>query len=76
MAQNRQTIGNCPKCRGNQFTCSYNHFQSEDLTIDSWEHKCLDCGFRETEAFRSDAEEPIPDDLDVKVCPYCGRHPG
>ncbi len=75
MPHDRQMIGNCPKCNGGNFACSYNHFEDDDLTIDSWEHKCPDCGFRETKAFRSDAEESIPDDLDVTVCPYCGRRP-
>ena len=73
MAPNRQTIGNCPKCAGERLTCGYNHFEKGELTIDSWEHRCADCGFRETQAFRSDAEEGIPEDVNVEVCPYCGR---
>ena len=42
--------------------CSYNHFQSDELRIDSWEHKCPDCGHRETQAFRSD-DEDLADDI-------------
>ncbi len=75
MSRDRQTIGGCPKCGGSHLACGYNHFEDGDLTIDSWEHKCPDCGFRETKAFRTDEEESIPDGLDTAVCPYCGRRP-
>lgn len=53
-------------------TCKYNHFESEDLTINAWEIKCLDCGWRDTVGFRSDEEEEdVPEDLDPKQCPFC-----
>ena len=32
--------------------CKYNHFEADDLVIDSWELKCLDCGHRETIGYR------------------------
>ena len=73
MTRDRQIIGDCPKCGTEHLACSYNHFEQGDLTIDSWEHKCPDCGFRDTRAFRSDDEEPIPDGVEPTVCPYCGR---
>ena len=60
MPRERVTIGTCPKCGADGLTCSYNHFANDELTIDSWEHKCGDCGFRDTTAFRSDDE---PGDL-------------
>jgi hypothetical protein len=53
--------------------CTYNHFESKELTIDSWEHKCPDCGFRETTAFRSDEEDTKPEIIDPHICPYCTR---
>ena len=51
--------------------CKYNHFESEDLTIDAWELKCLDCGWRETIGFRSDEMDDEEDDVDPTVCPFC-----
>jgi hypothetical protein len=75
MSQDRKNIGDCPKCGGSEFTCSYNHFDKAELTIDSWEHKCPDCGLRETTAFRSDDEESNPDSVEPTVCPYCARRP-
>jgi hypothetical protein len=71
MAPERISIGNCPKCNGTSFRCSYNHFAREELTIESWEHKCTDCGFRETKAYRSD--ERLEAGVDTMVCPFCGR---
>lgn len=49
--------------------CKYNHFESEDLTIDAWELKCMDCGWRDTVGFRSDEMED--DDVNPKQCPFC-----
>lgn len=54
--------------------CRYNHFESdeEDLTIDAWELKCLECGWRDTIGFRSDEPDPdLPDDFDPTRCPFC-----
>ena len=73
MTRDRQIIGDCPKCGAQNLACTYNHFEQSDLTINSWEHKCPDCGFRDTKAFRSDDEDPIPDGVEPTVCPYCGR---
>ena len=74
MPRDRTIIGDCPKCRGHNLACSYNHFERDDLVIDSWEHRCTDCGFRETRAFRSD-EKDADSPSDPRVCPYCGRRP-
>lgn len=56
--------------------CKYNHFEADDLTIDSWELKCLDCGLRETVAFRSDdPPEPLEEGETLPEptrCPFCG----
>ncbi len=73
MSRDRKTIGDCPKCGGNDFACAYNHFESNELTIDCWEHKCPNCGFRETTAFRSDEEDAKREDVDPHSCPYCAR---
>lgn len=62
--------------------CKYNHYESEDedLTIDAWEIRCLECGWRDTIGTRSD--EPDPDaaaDFDPTTCPFCkisGLKPG
>ena len=75
MARESQTIGDCPKCNGNDLTCTYNHFEKDDLIIDSWEHKCPDCGFLETAAFRSDEDDLEKETVDSCVCPYCDRKP-
>ncbi len=75
MPRESQKIGHCPKCNGNELACTYNHFEKDDLIIDSWEHKCPDCGFRETTAFRSDEDDWIEEKVDPCVCPYCDRKP-
>ena len=54
--------------------CKYNHYESQedDLTIDAWELKCLECGWRDTIGHRSD--EPDPEaaaDFDATACPFC-----
>ena len=78
MARDRKTIGQCPNCPGQNLTCTWNHFERGDLVIDSWEHKCLDCGLRDTTAYRTDDEDDDDDDATVepadrRVCPYCSR---
>jgi len=50
-------------------TCKYNHFESDDLTIDAWELKCTDCGLREAIGYRSD--EADDDDPAPTRCPFC-----
>ncbi len=72
MARDIQTVGDCPKCNAENLTCRYNHFESDELRIDSWEHKCADCGYRETTAYRSDDPEELQP-VDAFSCPYCGR---
>ena len=52
-------------------TCKYNHFESDELTIDAWELKCLDCGWRETIGHRSDEMDEEDDELNPKECPFC-----
>ena len=37
--------------------CKYNFFESEDLTIHTYELKCLDCGWRDTVGYRSDEDD-------------------
>jgi ssDNA-binding Zn-finger/Zn-ribbon topoisomerase 1 len=77
MPHESQRIGDCPKCNGNDLACTYNRFERDGLTIDSWEHKCPDCGLRETTAHRSDEDEDDvkKETVDPYVCPYCGRKP-
>jgi len=75
MTRHRQIIGDCPQCQGDDLACTYNHFERDELTIESWEHKCPDCGFRDTKAFRSDEEDPLPTDVNPSICPYCARRP-
>ena len=60
----------CPQCQGASLACRFNFFDRGDLQIHSWEHRCANCGWRETQAFRSDAPAAgaTPD-----VCPWCGR---
>ena len=65
--------GKCPHDAERELcplVCKYNHFESEELTIDAWELKCLDCGWRETIGFRSDEEE-ADESINPKQCPFC-----
>ena len=87
----RPTIPPAGKCKQDPdrkecpLVCRYNHFESddEDLTIDAWELKCLECGWRDTIGFRSDEADPdAGEDFDPTVCPFCklgdfkpGRNP-
>ncbi|GAA4427184.1 hypothetical protein [Bremerella cremea] len=73
MSRERITIGGCPKCGSALLTCQHNHFQNDELEIHSWEHKCPDCGFRQTEAFRSDDEDEPFDPVEASQCPFCQR---
>lgn len=73
MARDQQTVGGCPECGSDELTCRYNFFSKDALRIDSWEHKCPNCGFRDTTAYRSDEPESLPDDGVTDICPYCGR---
>lgn len=75
MPKDRLIIGHGPKCLGDNLACSYNHFENDEVTIDSWEHKCSDCGFRDTKAYRSDEPEPDAENLNPRICPYCSRRP-
>jgi len=54
-------------------TCKYNHFESDELTIDAWELKCLDCGWRETIGFRSDEMDEEDEAVDPTKCPFCDQ---
>lgn len=59
--------------------CKYNHFESQDLEIDAWELKCLDCGWRDTVGYRSDEMDDEDADVNPKQCPFCrleGCEPG
>ena len=63
----------CPHCGGGNMTCKFNHFQQGELQIHSWEHKCIDCGRRDTTAYRSD-DEDLETPLEERLrCPYCQR---
>lgn len=55
-----------------ELQCKYNHFESDDLTIDAWELKCLDCGWRDTIGFRSDEMDEEDADVCTTQCPFCG----
>jgi endogenous inhibitor of DNA gyrase (YacG/DUF329 family) len=73
MARDEITIGGCPACGSAALRCKYNHFASGELSIDSWEHRCPDCGQRQTRAFRSDDESSLSEGTDPAKCPFCGR---
>lgn len=64
--------GSCPKCQAQRLACRYNYFDRGDLQIHAWEHKCPDCGWRETKAFRSDDPSPTVE-VNAAQCPFCGR---
>jgi ssDNA-binding Zn-finger/Zn-ribbon topoisomerase 1 len=63
---------NCPKCQAAGVACRYNFFDRGDLQVHSWEHKCPNCGWRETHASRSD-DPPEKQPPQPGVCPMCGR---
>ena len=71
MPSSSQPAGVCPKCGGDSVVCRFNFFDRGDLQVHSWEHKCGNCGWRETQAFRSDA--PLAAGVDPAVCPWCSR---
>jgi len=75
MAPNLKIVGGCPKCQSGGVVCRFNYFDRGDLQIHSWEHKCPDCGWRETKAIRSDEPAVTPGSVpgDPGVCPLCGR---
>ena len=70
----------CPQNKEScNLQCKYNYFEADDLTIDSWELKCLDCGYRETIAYRSDDSDLDLEAANPKQCPFCllsGFKPG
>ncbi len=65
--------GKCPNdADGNRescpLTCKYNFFESDELTIHTYELKCLDCGWRDTIGYRSDEDNDTDNPAE---CPYC-----
>jgi hypothetical protein len=72
MDRDRQMAGPCPKCVSGAVTCLHNHFETATRTIDSWEHRCGDCGYRVTQAFRTDDSDFDPT-INPRVCPFCAR---
>lgn len=75
MRPTRPTGRPCPHPEAREacrLTCKYNHFEADDLSIDSWELKCLDCGLRETIGYRSD-EASDTEPVDPRRCPFCGE---
>lgn len=51
--------------------CKFNYFESDDLTIHTYELKCLDCGWRDTIGYRSDEEDDQPEN--PAQCPFCDK---
>ena len=54
---------------GGRSYCRFNRFARDDLSIWSWELRCVDCGYRETIAYRTDEEQSS--DADPEICPFC-----
>lgn len=72
MAKDIQPDGPCPKCGHGSLECKHNVFEDDEQHIDTWEHRCRECGYRDTRAFRvAEEEDPLEDD--PLVCPMCGR---
>lgn len=71
--KNTIDAGACPECGLDQVICKFNHFENDELTIDAWEHRCHNCGWRTTTAYRSDDEDIDTTELDTTICPYCNR---
>lgn len=71
MPRDRVPAGCCAACGKETITCFYNHFENAAEIIDSWEHRCTNCGGRETNAFRRAKDAAL--DVDPRKCPFCGR---
>jgi len=81
----RPESSKCPNdLQGCELQCKYNFFESDDLTINAYELKCLNCGWRETIGYRSDEldEDDEDEESNPKQCPFCdacnlmpGRNP-
>ena len=74
MHPGRRSVKQCPK--GDDFhncklQCKYNSYDDSQLRIFSWELKCLDCGWRNTIAIRSDDEDFDKVANPPDVCPFC-----
>ncbi len=66
--------GKCPLDRDAcNLQCKYNHFAADDLEIHSWELKCVDCGYRQTIAYRNDEEDVDWSSQAPATCPFCQR---
>lgn len=65
----------CPKCGHEKILCRYNRFHRAELRIDAWEHKCGNCGHRDTIAYRNDNDEGKVILESPARCPYCNRPP-
>ena len=72
MRSNVDAVAECPKCESRSVSCRFNFFDRGDLQIHSWEHKCLNCGWRDTKAFRSD-DPPEARSAEPAKCPFCAR---
>ncbi len=70
MPRDRHEIGSCPRCSAGVVVCSFNTYVNGTERIDSWEHRCRDCSYRETRAGRSPADAPPSG---PSTCPFCGR---
>jgi hypothetical protein len=69
----RPASGKCPQPElrdACNLACKYNFFSAGELTIHSWELRCLDCGLRETVAYRSDETDEEPP-ANPACCPFC-----
>lgn len=73
MVRHDKPIGACEKCQGERLICRFNRFESDEVRILSWEHRCGDCGERQTRAYRSDEPDEALEQVDTEVCPFCGR---
>lgn len=74
MHPGRPSIKQCPngeEYRDCKLRCKYHTFDDGELQIYSWELRCLDCGFRNTIAYRSDDEDFDPAATPPAVCPFC-----
>jgi ssDNA-binding Zn-finger/Zn-ribbon topoisomerase 1 len=68
MPRDRKPIGPCSQCGNGTLICTINTFLNGEERIDSWEHRCPSCNYRETQANRS----PVADGPSL-VCPFCNR---
>ena len=74
MHPGRTAVKKCPNgesFRDCTLQCKFHQFDNGTLQIYSWELRCLDCGWRSTNAVRSDDEDFDAASPTLNTCSFC-----